>query len=201
MGRPGPVPGVVLANSNAIGSCPVCLRVATAMDVLFCTSCGRWQKLHNGSMRYCCPMTGDAWCGECYSNTKGRSNVRGHMGYRRPSPPRESRCMPLRIPSANGKSSLPAVPASSSTVFLRDYANILEFLCSLSGEGGSKREPGTLSLKTRDGKWTLRVADPTGKVYCYVTDDDLDSALSTLERGLGDGSLDWRRDTFDKGRK
>jgi hypothetical protein len=102
--------------------------------------------------------------------------------------------MALKIPSRSGNGSSPGAPASSSTVYLKDFVNVLEFLSSLSGTGSSKRAPGTLSLTTKDGKWSCRVKDLTEKVYAYVTADSLDDVLSTLETGLGDGSLDWRPD-------
>jgi hypothetical protein len=100
--------------------------------------------------------------------------------------------MALKIPSRSGSGGSGSQPASSSTEYLGVFANILEFLSSLSGEGSSKRVPGTLSLTSKDGKWSARVKDPTAKVYAYVTADRLDDVLSTLESGLGDGSLDWR---------
>lgn len=103
--------------------------------------------------------------------------------------------MVLKIPSANGKGALAKVPASSSTELLKDFVNVMEFLSSLSGEGNSSREAGLLSLTTKDGKWQARLKDNSGKVYCYVTADRLDDVLLSVESGLGDGSLDWRRDT------
>jgi hypothetical protein len=103
--------------------------------------------------------------------------------------------MALKIPSLSGNGSSPRVAASSSTVFLKDFVNLMEFLSSLTGEGQSKREAGSISLTTKDGKWTARLKDPSGKVYCYVTAESLDDALLVAESGLGDGSLDWRRDT------
>lgn len=102
--------------------------------------------------------------------------------------------MPLKIPSRNGKDASLSRPASSSTEFLKPFANILEFLSSLSLTEGQKREPGALSITSKEGKWTLRVKDPTGKVYAYVTAEQLDDALLIVDTGLGDGSLDWRPD-------
>jgi len=170
-------------------------------DVLFCTACRRWSVLSNGVMRYLCPVTGADWCGECYANQKCRSNYRGHMGYRRPKSTGGSKCMALKIPSLNGNGSSPTRPASVSTEYLKDFGNLLEFLSSLSGEGSSRREAGSVSLTTKDGKWTLRLKDPTNKVYCYVVAPALDEALQIVELGLADGSLDWRRDTTPQARK
>jgi hypothetical protein len=107
----------------------------------------------------------------------------------------------LKIPSRNGSGSWPSQPASSSTESLKPFVNLLEFLCSLSGEDGSKRVPGTLSVTSKDGKWTLRVKDSSCKVYAYVTADSLDDALLILDTGLGDGSLDWRPDNDNWKRK
>jgi hypothetical protein len=103
--------------------------------------------------------------------------------------------MTLKIPSLNGKGSSARGPASSSTECLIAFGNILEFLCSLTGEGNSTREAGSLSLTTKDGKWSARLKDPTAKVYCYVIVEKLDELLLLVDAGLADGSLDWRRDT------
>lgn len=109
--------------------------------------------------------------------------------------------MALKIPSRNGNGNSPSLPASSLTECLKPFVNLLEFLSSLSGAGGSKRVPGTLSLTSKDGKWTLRVKDSSCKVYAYVTADKLDDALLILDTGLGDGSLDWRVDNDNWKRK
>lgn len=102
--------------------------------------------------------------------------------------------MALKIPSAsgNGKSGQPQ--ASSLTEFLSPFVNLLEFLSSCSGEGNSKRVVGDFSLTTKFGKWTARLKDHQGGVYCYVTAIALDDVLQMVEQGLGDGSLDWRED-------
>lgn len=102
--------------------------------------------------------------------------------------------MPLKIPSRDGKNGLPSRPASSSTECLKPFVNLMEFLSSLSLTEGQKREPGALSITSKEGKWTLRVKDPSGKVYAYVTAEELDDALLILDSGLSDGSLDWRPD-------
>ncbi len=102
--------------------------------------------------------------------------------------------MTLKIPSMNGNGSSPSLPASSLTEYLSPFVNVLEFLSSLSGPEGSKREVGSLSLTTKDGKWSIRVKAPTQKAYAYVTAAGLDECLELVERGLGDGSLDWRKD-------
>jgi len=102
--------------------------------------------------------------------------------------------MALKIPSHNGNGASVKRAASSSTEYLTVFGNLMEFLSSLSGTGSSTREPGTLLLTTKDGKWSLRLKDPSSKVYAFVVSDSLDEALAVVERGLGDGSLDWRPD-------
>ena len=108
-------------------------------DVFFCAACRRWSVFQNGGMRLCCPGSGDAWCGKCYANVKGRESYRGHMGYRRPAPARRLPCMPLKIPSRSGNGQSQGAAASSLTECLSAFANVVEFLSSLSGPGNSKR--------------------------------------------------------------
>lgn len=102
--------------------------------------------------------------------------------------------MPLKIPSRDGKNGSRSLPASSSTECLKPFANVMEFLSSLSSTEGLKREPGSLSITTKEGKWSVRVKDPSCKVYAYVTAESVDDALLIVDSGLGDGSLDWRPD-------
>lgn len=109
--------------------------------------------------------------------------------------------MPLKIPSLAGKNGSPRVPASSSTECLKPFENVMEFLSSLSLAEGQKREPGSLSITSKEGKWSVRVKDPSGKVYAYVTAELLDDALLILDSGLSSGSLDWRPDNDNWKRK
>lgn len=102
--------------------------------------------------------------------------------------------MTLRISCRNGNGESVSGPASRLTEYLSPFENLLEFLSSLCGEGDSKRVRGTLMVTTASGKWSLKVKDHSLQLYAFVTSASLDDALETLEKGLGDDSLDWRVD-------
>lgn len=44
-----------------------------------------------------------------------------------------------------------------------------------------------------DGKFKSCVNDREGGYYAFVSSDTLDGLLDALEKGLRDGSLDWRQ--------
>lgn len=109
--------------------------------------------------------------------------------------------MPVKVPRDNGNGpSSQALPDLKSQ-FLSAYGNLQEFLSLGSSTESSKPEPGSLTLTSKGGKWSLRLKDPGAKKYCYVVADLLDSALAIAEQGLGDGSLDWRIDQDAPGYK
>jgi hypothetical protein len=81
--------------------------------------------------------------------------------------------------------------------------NLLEFLSQGSSTDPLKPVPGSVTLTSKGGKWSLRLKDPGAKQYCYVVAESLDSALEIVESGIGDGSLDWRvdNDAFQNGKR
>jgi hypothetical protein len=40
----------------------------------------------------------------------------------------------------------------------------------------------------------VRVKDPNGKRYAYLTGQTIDEALEAVEKGLGSDQMDWRED-------
>jgi len=109
--------------------------------------------------------------------------------------------MPLKVPGRGSTNGSATAPATSEGQYLGKLSNLMEFLCSVSGPEGGKREPGTLQVTSRSGKWQLKVKCPNGRVYAFVTQDSLDEALETVELGLESGDLDWRPDTWEGARK
>ena len=102
--------------------------------------------------------------------------------------------MPLKKPGPVGVNGSAAPPASSQSTYLGLFLTLLEFLSSVSWADGSKREPGTLTLTVTAGRWSLRVKDPNGKRYAYLTGDTVDSCLENAEKGLESDQMDWRED-------
>jgi hypothetical protein len=102
--------------------------------------------------------------------------------------------MPLKKPGPAGANGSAGLPVNSQSMYLGPCSTLLEFLSSVLWEDGSKREPGTLTLTVTAGRWSLRVKDPNGKRYAYLTGDTVDSCLESVEKGLQSDQLDWRED-------
>lgn len=136
------------------------------------------------------------WCGECYSNLQGRSNRRGHLGYRAPRRKVET-CMPLKKPIVNSSAGGGMPPASWRASSLASWPSLMEFLSSTSLEGGGKRRTGTLLISTGQGIWTGKLKDFDSDVYAFVTSETLDGLLDALERVCSTGEADWRKEQKD----
>jgi hypothetical protein len=140
------------------------------------------------------------WCGACYSNTKGRTNVSGHRHYRRPK--LEVLCkMGLKKPAANGhaKSGMPADSWAGSC--LEIYATLMEFLSLSSWPDGSARVTGTLQISTGQGRWQGKLKDNENKRYCYLTGSTMEQLLTALEDALDQETADWRPDSDWPGKR
>lgn len=81
-----------------------------------------------------------------------------------------------------------------------DYPALYEYL-TLDWLEGQARETATLGVSVDAGQWKVRLADRDNGLVCFVSADGFYAALEALERHLADGSADWRRDQFAKGKK
>lgn len=97
-------------------------------------------------------------------------------------------------PAQPGHSGSGLQPASSQSTYLAPFADLLAFLSSPCWPDGSKRELGSLSIAVTAGRWSVRVKDPNGKRYAYLTGQTIDEALEAVEKGLGSDQMDWRED-------
>lgn len=75
--------------------------------------------------------------------------------------------------------------------FRRSYPILFDFL-TLNGLGGKAREVGTLLLFAQDGKWKAMLNDKDGGNIAFHAADTVESLLGALDRGLKQGTLDWR---------
>lgn len=140
------------------------------------------------------------WCPLCYENRKGRGSHRGHLGYRVPAL-REESCMPLKKPLANNSSGRSSVSLTSAGTTLQAFPTLLEFLVLSTWEDGSPRTPGTLLLFVDGSQWKACLKDKTGPRVCFVTGNDLDTLLLSVEEGLRLDNLDWRADRPQGGQR
>lgn len=96
-----------------------------------------------------------------------------------------------RPPKAGSGSPADSRLVRTSTLFSA-MPTILEFLSVQQWDDGATRASGRLSLFVESGRWKACVSDPDGKRIAFVSAEDLDSLLLTVEVGLEQDTLDWR---------
>lgn len=104
--------------------------------------------------------------------------------------------MPLAKPKTSGASTSGMPAASWQGSPLSCVPELMEFLSSTSGEGGSMRATGTLQISTGSGRWQGKLRDLQEKLYCFVTAETLESLLMSLNEVCSTGEADWRRDEW-----
>lgn len=77
--------------------------------------------------------------------------------------------------------------------FVDRFPSLVEFLSAEKYEDGSAREPGTLLLVWQDGRWRAWLNDRGVGDAAWLSSHGLSSLLASVEAGLAEGSLEWRR--------
>lgn len=85
------------------------------------------------------------------------------------------------------------------------WAKGLPALCEFLSEGhwddGSPRVPGSLTLFVDDGLWKVCLSDKDAARVAFVSGQTPTEAFATAEKGLIQGSLDWRAQRVPGGKK
>lgn len=153
-------------------------------------------------MKNRCPISGAAWCSKCYENVRRRSSHAGHLLFRAPrvrtSYGRTGMAIQRKVASGN-----PSGPGGvvASGVFERTYPNVLEFLSLDAWSDGQRRERGTLLLIVEAGVCKACVSDRDQGRYAFVSGQDFETVLVSVELGLESDQLDWRVSKDRKGKK
>jgi hypothetical protein len=134
------------------------------------------------------------WCALCYSNRRGRSNHKGHWGYRRRAPERVVYDMPFMRRVVQVAASAVGAADLLDCEFSKAHPALAEFVSMQAWEDGTRRETGTLFLFVDSGRWKLMLKDRDAKRVAFLTGDTLEELLQTADAGLIDASLDWRDD-------
>lgn len=134
----------------------------------------------------------EGWCGQCYSNIKGRSNYRGHQGYRsRPTPAAEGVLVAIKKrQSALEPSAAPV--ALAKTLFAKSCPTLFEFLSAESYEDGTSRQLPTITVFVSPSGFQACLNDRDQSQACFVTSGTLEGLWAALEKGLADDTLAWR---------
>ena len=141
------------------------------------------------------------WCGLCYENKKGRGNHRAHYGYREPRPQRRVDMSQYVTRKVAKSTEAGAVPPQAPTGELGEYYPALAEWMTLTVLDGKERQPATLLLFTEGAVWKARILDREGDEQAFITGRTLVELIDTLEAGLVNGGLDWRKVGVWKGKK
>lgn len=171
------------------------LRLCPRGTLIICTACGR------STDRYYAPMlnhkslaqAGLLWCPQCYEGRKGRRFVAGHLGHR-PCPEKGGATLPLQKPGvgASSSASLSGTPCSG-TIF-ENFPTLWEFLTLSRWPDATSRKVGSIILFVEGDRWKACLKDPNGPRVAFVTGEDIDSLLLSVDAGLDGNKLDWRPD-------
>lgn len=71
---------------------------------------------------------------------------------------------------------------------------LVEFLTLTEWAPGEKRVPGTVLLCSDEGLWKGWLHDKDAGLSCWVSGASLRALVASVEKGLADGSLEWRRE-------
>ena len=133
------------------------------------------------------------WCGLCYTNVKGRTNRRGHRGYRQPRPLTLEVAMGAvrrrtEVPTTND----PGGDYGADELALA-YPVLWEFLTTSKYDDGKPRVLPSLMVFFDAPLVKACLNDRDQGLSAWVSSPGLQGALVSLERGLAGDCLDWRK--------
>lgn len=77
--------------------------------------------------------------------------------------------------------------------FQKKYPGLWEFLTTTEyPDDAGKRENGTMLVFCEDSNWKCCLNDRSSESSAWATGASFDQLLKAIEKGLQDGSLDWR---------
>lgn len=127
-----------------------------------------------------CPI----WCGECYSNCRGRTNIKGHRAYRPvPLPFGAMSTMPISKPSGSSAAAgsvAPPVPSEWWSAF----PTVWEWLTVTRFDDGSPRQSSTITICYDQGTLKACLNDRAGRRSLWGSGTQLGDILASLEAHL-----------------
>lgn len=142
------------------------------------------------------------WCGECYSNCRGRSNYKGHASYRRcrgltgPAPWEKPVKKPVVTPAG---APVEGVPVAGSV--MGPYPDVWAMLTDDRWDDGSPRERSTILILVDGGTVKLWLNDRAMGRAAWVSGETVEGALEALNGALYDGTVAWRSQPQTKVKK
>lgn len=141
-----------------------------------------------------------AYCPFCYSNRKGRSNYKGHYGYKKSTSDKAVSVMAIlrkAVPPATTGVELGCWLAPDGSELM---PAMREFLTMCVWEDGSARATGTLVAFADGGVMKVLLNDKDADRIAVVSGKTFYDAVEAAEEGLALDSLDWRRNRQPQGR-
>src|SRR5579859_910159 len=129
----------------------------------------------------------EGWCPQCYSNRRGRSNYRGHWGYRPPRPLRRANVGQFLKQTERALPEVAGPSRMTDEKFRAHYPALSEWLEEDLWPDGTPRETMTVLFFCDRGRFKAMVRDRDGKRVAFTTADEFDELLEALEAGLIDG--------------
>lgn len=131
-------------------------------------------------------------CPCCYSNRKGRSNLKGHWGYRKPRRVPHGGYLVSFLRKASGpdggRSRVFDDPA-----FRSDYPALAEFLFNEAWDDGTARQTGSLLLFVGDGALKACLNDREQGLVTFFVGASVNELMSGLDLAMQAGAVEWRR--------
>lgn len=145
------------------------------------------------AVRYTCPSSGASWCCFCYANRRGRTNRRGHSGYRKADRDLIGGLHAVAIdkPGSSNGTSAPA-RHYSDTQFGRLFPVLAEWLTAERYADGTPRETSTITVFADGGLFKVCFTDRGVDRKLWASGDDLLDAFALLEKWLSSGTGEWR---------
>lgn len=135
----------------------------------------------------------DGWCGECYSNARGRTNYRGHVCYRRPRVPRVLQAWEVAVKKPIVRASgVVDTGAPSSGAFFSPFPLVWEMLTCDAYEDGAKRQRASILVICDGACLKLWLNDKDLGRSAWVSGESLEDALGSMEALIHNDSMPWR---------
>lgn len=132
-----------------------------------------------------------SFCGGCYSNVRGRSNIPGHRAYhaRKPTPfyvlENQMKRRAQEAQKAKGKWTCP------DPQFAKQFPALAQDMFDVFWEDGKTREPSTLTVRGRGDAFSISLNDPEAKASVTTTGETLMDTLTLLDAALAAGTAKW----------
>jgi hypothetical protein len=150
-------------------------------------------------MSSCCPPG----CLLCYANRRGRSNYKGHWGFRRPPVMRKDNVMSILRRASSSPVDTDGLIFWPGPEGSEAYPALHEFLLMDKWDDGNERVTGTIILFLDGNRIKLMLNDKDCGRVGVVSGRSVYECLEAADAALEDDAVDWRksRDGKDAGRR